>query len=326
MHTQRRKACLQGKDVTIFQHNNKNNSVSIEGLVIIQRKETNATYYGRPVTPRDLLTGIVDPPPGAEAIYRALNYRGFGSSVNRPFGDDGEETRTNQSILNRSGTLNSKVPPPPPPSKPSSQALKASMGPVPISASVRPTPAIPPPLPTSRRPSIPPPYAANADSGESVQHHKSYSPTSGPPQFRLPTTSSSKASNQEDLPGLPSKLNAVESKISSPSTAGPSERSWPPSTSSSVSTSKAWIPPPISTTTGPPRPPAPWKQQPKFPESSPTVVAVFDFDGEREGDLSFKTGEEIIVLKKGIPGASEWWEGRISNSMRSGVFPSNYVE
>ncbi|KAI8610521.1 hypothetical protein BC830DRAFT_1145381 [Chytriomyces sp. MP71] len=53
--------------------------VSLEGLVIVTRQETNARFYGSHVTPQDLLSGKVPPPPQAEVLYRALNRKGFGS-------------------------------------------------------------------------------------------------------------------------------------------------------------------------------------------------------------------------------------------------------
>ena len=49
-------------------------------------------------------------------------------------------------------------------------------------------------------------------------------------------------------------------------------------------------------------------------------VALFDYVSEEPGDLQFKAGEKIEVLKK----EAEWWTGKIDD--REGVFPYNYVE
>jgi len=51
--------------------------------------------------------------------------------------------------------------------------------------------------------------------------------------------------------------------------------------------------------------------------------ALFDFNGVEEGDLSFKEGEQILIVN--VPDDSEWWEGITTNGAR-GLLPSNYVE
>ncbi|KAI9343748.1 hypothetical protein DFJ73DRAFT_790241 [Zopfochytrium polystomum] len=58
--------------------------LSIEGLVVFARPDTNATFYGRKVTPMDLLSGRVEPPAAADVLYRALNFRGFGANRSNP--------------------------------------------------------------------------------------------------------------------------------------------------------------------------------------------------------------------------------------------------
>jgi len=55
--------------------------------------------------------------------------------------------------------------------------------------------------------------------------------------------------------------------------------------------------------------------------------AMYDFNGEASGELSFKRGDLVAILNKfdmgGLP--SPWWLGRL-RSGEQGVFPSNYVE
>ncbi|SPO04988.1 probable YSC84 Protein involved in the organization of actin cytoskeleton [Cephalotrichum gorgonifer] len=53
------------------------------------------------------------------------------------------------------------------------------------------------------------------------------------------------------------------------------------------------------------------------------AVALFTFDADQPGDLGFKKGEIITVLKK-TDSDSDWWTGMIGN--RHGIFPSNYVK
>lgn len=53
-----------------------------------------------------------------------------------------------------------------------------------------------------------------------------------------------------------------------------------------------------------------------------TVRALYEFKGEESGDLSFREGEIIQVIKKDNSG---WWRG-IREDGRKGDFPYNYVE
>ena len=53
------------------------------------------------------------------------------------------------------------------------------------------------------------------------------------------------------------------------------------------------------------------------------AMALYTFKGEREGDLPFKKGDVIDILKK-TDSTDAWWTGR-SNGME-GIFPANYVE
>lgn len=51
------------------------------------------------------------------------------------------------------------------------------------------------------------------------------------------------------------------------------------------------------------------------------VLSLYAFQGQQEGDLSFKAGEKIEVLEKPSP---EWYKGRCNGVI--GMFPSNYVK
>ena len=47
--------------------------VSLEGTVIGTRDDANAEYYGKPVQAREILSGSVPPPPGAEKLLKFLS-------------------------------------------------------------------------------------------------------------------------------------------------------------------------------------------------------------------------------------------------------------
>ncbi|KAG5945455.1 hypothetical protein E4U53_006703 [Claviceps sorghi] len=76
---------------------------------------------------------------------------------------------------------------------------------------------------------------------------------------------------------------------------------------------------------GPGRPTAP---KPKFGAGEAGIkhneaVALFNFDADQPGDLGFRKGEIITILKK-TDSDNDWWTGRIGS--RHGIFPSNYVK
>ncbi|KAF2804694.1 DUF500-domain-containing protein [Mytilinidion resinicola] len=53
------------------------------------------------------------------------------------------------------------------------------------------------------------------------------------------------------------------------------------------------------------------------------AIAKFTFEPDQAGDLGFKKGEVITILKR-TDNETDWWTGRIGD--REGIFPSNYVE
>ncbi|KAI1292764.1 hypothetical protein EDD11_008582 [Mortierella claussenii] len=54
--------------------------VSIEGSVIVERKDANEAFYRQKVTAAELLSGAITPPPQADILYRALNTRASGGN------------------------------------------------------------------------------------------------------------------------------------------------------------------------------------------------------------------------------------------------------
>lgn len=68
----------------------------------------------------------------------------------------------------------------------------------------------------------------------------------------------------------------------------------------------------------PPPPPPPKKR-----ELHNFVTARYSFDGMSLGDLSFKEGDRIKVIKK-TDSKDDWWEGELAG--RRGAFPANYCE
>ncbi|EIN13473.1 BAR-domain-containing protein [Punctularia strigosozonata HHB-11173 SS5] len=69
-------------------------------------------------------------------------------------------------------------------------------------------------------------------------------------------------------------------------------------------------------------PPPPPPLKPK-PQAAQYVVALYDFEAQADGDLSFKTGDRIEIVEK-TASAEDWWTGRLNG--QQGVFPGNYVQ
>lgn len=53
------------------------------------------------------------------------------------------------------------------------------------------------------------------------------------------------------------------------------------------------------------------------------VTALYDFGGQGEGDLEFKEGDKIKVIKK-TDSTDDWWQGELRGV--KGMFPANYVQ
>ncbi|RPB05255.1 hypothetical protein L873DRAFT_1663772 [Choiromyces venosus 120613-1] len=71
----------------------------------------------------------------------------------------------------------------------------------------------------------------------------------------------------------------------------------------------------------PPPPPPPKKKG--LGKNETWVRALFPFEGQDTGDLAFKEGDKIKVLKK-TESTDDWWEGEVHG--RKGQFPANYTE
>lgn len=70
-----------------------------------------------------------------------------------------------------------------------------------------------------------------------------------------------------------------------------------------------------------PPPPVPTKRLPSLQQAQ-YVTAVYDFEGQAEGDLAFREGDRIRIVKK-TESVDDWWDGEIGGV--TGCFPANYV-
>ncbi|KAL4254548.1 Bridging integrator 3/RVS161-like protein [Abortiporus biennis] len=95
----------------------------------------------------------------------------------------------------------------------------------------------------------------------------------------------------------------------------PSLAAPPPPYSASTASSAA-----AATKRAPP-PPPPLKPKPK--PAAEIVVALYDFDAQADGDLSFRAGDRIEIVEKS-DSTDDWWTGKLNG--QQGVFPGNYVQ
>lgn len=68
-------------------------------------------------------------------------------------------------------------------------------------------------------------------------------------------------------------------------------------------------------------PPPPPKKIASF--QAQYVTAMYDFDSHTSGDLSFREGDRIRVIKK-TDSSQDWWEGEVNG--QKGSFPANYCK
>jgi len=72
---------------------------------------------------------------------------------------------------------------------------------------------------------------------------------------------------------------------------------------------------------GPP-PPPPLKAKPSFNQAQ-YCTAIFDFEAQAEGDLSFSAGDRIEIMERS-DNVDDWWTGRLNG--RVGIFPGTYTQ
>ncbi|KAL5598349.1 hypothetical protein BROUX41_003592 [Berkeleyomyces rouxiae] len=71
------------------------------------------------------------------------------------------------------------------------------------------------------------------------------------------------------------------------------------------------------------KPPPPPPKKPVLKKADEYVVAQFDFAGQGSGDLPFRAGDRIKIIKK-TGTDQDWWEGEVGGAR--GSFPANYCK
>ncbi|KAK3381380.1 hypothetical protein B0H63DRAFT_202118 [Podospora didyma] len=239
--------------------------VSLEGSVIVERKDANTKLYGRPISARELLSGSERPPPQTAPLLTILNSRVFSGTAqsaadDRMYNDIPVYDSSQDNVVwgNRTGSAYGE-----------GQSRSAATSP------------------------------RDTSNGASGHAHD---------EFGRPKRSSTW---QDDVYDQPRQFGqGSRSSTFHDSGYGGSEQLASPGPEKKV---------------GPGRPAAP---KPNFASKQALMkkneaVAMFNFDADQPGDLAFKKGDIITVLKK-TDSTNDWWTGMIGT--RHGIFPSNYVK
>ncbi|PKY00780.1 protein hob1 [Aspergillus campestris IBT 28561] len=72
-----------------------------------------------------------------------------------------------------------------------------------------------------------------------------------------------------------------------------------------------------------PAPPPPKPKPSRLAQHTETVTALYDYEAQAHGDLSFSAGQVIQIIHR-TDNTNEWWTGRVDG--REGQFPANYVQ
>jgi len=65
-------------------------------------------------------------------------------------------------------------------------------------------------------------------------------------------------------------------------------------------------------------PPPPLKPKPSAKPAAVFCTALYDFEAQAEGDLSFRIGDRIELVER-TDSQEDWWTGRLNGAQ--GVFP-----
>lgn len=236
--------------------------VSLEGSVLIERRDANEKMYNRRVTARSLLEGSVPVPPQAEPLMRVLNSRIFAGTG----GGNGDSMYNDIPVY---GDEDSSV------------------------------------------------WQGRSGSayGEGIRTDRT---GTGTPDFNAPSRASTWQDDVYDRPTYGSRANPNETFDNMQGRAR-SNSAFGDQSDYVYSDRKPTRPTAPKPSFGA-KPPI--GSKPSFGAAAAAkpgqAIAKFTFDPDQPGDLGFKKGEIITIVKK-TENAADWWTGRIGG--REGIFP-----
>lgn len=145
--------------------------------------------------------------------------------------------------------------------------------------------------------------------------------TAGPTPLRTKADSIGSSSGSRFTPPL-SRGNSTTSTAGAGTGAGTGRVLAPPPYSPSGVAGAPLSSPGLSGKRAPPPPPT-LKPRPSTGPKPTMVTALYDFQAQSDGDLSFQTGDRITIIEKS-ESSEDWWVGSL-NGMK-GSFPANYCK
>ncbi|KAB2574796.1 SH3 domain-containing protein [Lasiodiplodia hormozganensis] len=241
--------------------------VSLEGSVLIERRDANEKLYGRRIPARMLLEGQVPVPPAADPLMRVLNSRVFAGAAG---------------------------------SASASDAMYNDM-----------------PVYDDSHEDVVWQGRRGSAMGEGVRSNRTGSVAGG---FDRPSRSSTWADDIYDRTPAQGNSNGLNRSVST--------RANPVETFDNIERRSRGFSGDYSYSDKP-KPSRPTAPKPQFGAAKRAslapnqAIAKFTFEADQPGDLGFKKGEVITILKR-TDNETDWWTGKIGS--REGIFPSNYVE
>ncbi|TKA47382.1 hypothetical protein B0A49_11808 [Cryomyces minteri] len=254
--------------------------VSLEGSVLIERRDANEKLYNRRVTARALLEGSVPVPPAAEPLMRVLNSRVFAgvattAAADAMYNDIPVYDEAHEDVVWQGRT--------------------------------------------------------GSAYGEGVRSNKTGQTAQGDNDYEYRDRPQRASTWNDDIydrtPSSPSASTGRNRAFSG--RANPNE-TFDRLTSDSTGRNRSGsgFDEDYSYSDSKPKPSRPTGPKPSFVSRKSSLaanqaIAKFTFEADQPGDLGFKKGDVITIVKR-TDNATDWWTGRVDG--REGIFPSNYVE
>lgn len=273
--------------------------VSLEGSVLVERREANRKFYGNNCTAKQILSGRVEPPPACDSLFRVLETRAFRGVRPEDYDDfyDDIPDEFSDADSYQSGNAGYN----------SSRNRSGS---------------------NSRR------QYDYEDDGEDDEYYSSSGRRGN--QAQAPRKTSTKNSLWED-DVYDQEYYSSSRRVRSDSGSGnrlgfkstysdhPDRPSAPKprvNGGGSGSASRGDAPKRYDQSYKADRGRESLRQE-EAKTGGQKAVALYNFNGEQSGDLSFRKGDIITIVKKSDT-TDTWWTG--SYGGQSGIFPANYVE
>lgn len=265
--------------------------VSLEGSVLIERRDANAKFYRRECTAKHILNGSIPPPPGVEPLHRVLESRvfagigggkggdmyndipvygdadadiwegrdgeAFGEGVSRPKSNTSSKRGSSSKSRGYENDYDDDV-----------DDMDDRFGSQDLN---------------SKGPSVRPLKSQSTGFRSTYSDAPPSRPTSEKPRYGEGSSSSPRKDKEREAHSPPSYGDEVDD-LDDDGFARPAASK-------------------------PPRPPR---------NNGTQAVALFTFDADQAGDLGFKKGDVIRITQKS-DSTDDWWTGEIGG--RSGIFP-----